>query len=95
MVALRTGQPLVAQRTIEDAETIADAGLPDGHQSLIDAMRRRWVIGDAATARREIIDLAASYGVDEVMVNPVGGAFAGTAPRTAPARLRTLELLVD
>ncbi|KRC55070.1 MULTISPECIES: LLM class flavin-dependent oxidoreductase [unclassified Nocardioides] len=95
MLALRTGQPLVAQRTVEDAETIVDAGLPEAHRSVIEAMRRRWVIGDAATARTELRSLAASYGVDEVMVNPVGGAFRGTDPRTSPARVRTLELLAD
>ncbi|NYI46146.1 luciferase family oxidoreductase group 1 [Nocardioides aromaticivorans] len=93
MLALRTGQPLVAQRTVEDAETIVDAGLPEAHDALIEAMRKRWVIGDAASARDELASLAAAYGVDEVMVNPVGGAFAGTDPRTAPARVRTLELL--
>ncbi|QSR25281.1 LLM class flavin-dependent oxidoreductase [Nocardioides aromaticivorans] len=93
MLALRTGQPLVAQRTVEDAETIVEAGLPEAHDALIEAMRKRWVIGDAASARDELASLAAAYGVDEVMVNPVGGAFAGTDPRTAPARVRTLELL--
>lgn len=93
MLALRTGQPLVAQRMIEDAETIVDAGLPEGHDALLEAMRGRWVIGDADTARAELVDLAATYGVDEVMVNPVGGALAGTDPRTSPARIQTLELL--
>lgn len=93
MLALRTGQPLVAQRTVEDAETIVEAGLPEAHDALIEAMRKRWVIGDAASARDELASLAAAYGVDEVMVNPVGGAFSGTDPRTAPARVRTLELL--
>ncbi|HWJ09786.1 MAG TPA: LLM class flavin-dependent oxidoreductase [Nocardioides sp.] len=93
MLALRTGAPLVAQRTVEDAETIVDAGLPESHDALVDAMRRRWVIADAATARARIAELASSYGVDEVMVNPVGGAYAGTDPRTAPARERTLALL--
>ncbi len=93
MLALRTGQPLVAQRTVEDAETIVDAGLPESHDGLIEAMRKRWVIGDAGSARDQLASLAAAYGVDEVMVNPVGGAFAGADPRTAPARLRTLELL--
>lgn len=93
MLALRTGQPLVAQRTVEDAETIVEAGLPEAHDGLVDAMRRRWVIGDAAGARAELEELAASYGVDEVMVNPVAGAFRGTDPRTSPARVRTLQLL--
>lgn len=93
MLALRTGAPLVAQRTVEDAETIVDAGLPEAHESLIEAMRARWVIGDAATARARIAELATTYDVEEVMVNPVGGALAGTDPATAPAREETLELL--
>ncbi len=93
MLALRTGQPLVAQRTVEDAETIVEAGLPEGHESLIEAMRRRWVIGDADSAVEEIESLASAYGVDEVMVNPVAGAFRGADQRQAPARIRTLELL--
>ncbi|KRB76896.1 luciferase [Nocardioides sp. Root190] len=93
MLALRTGAPLVAQRTVEDAETIVDAGLPEGHESLIEAMRTRWVIGNAAGARARIAELATTYGVDEVMVNPVGGALVGTAAATSPAREQTLELL--
>ena len=93
MVALRTGRPMAAQRLVEDAETIVAAGLPEGHDGLIDAMRRRWVIGDPTAARAEIESLASSYGVDEVMVNPVGGELAGTDSRQAPAREQTLSLL--
>ena len=93
MVALRTGQPLTAQPLVEDAEkTLAD-GLPESHADLIDAMRRRWVIGDPDAARAEIEELASTYDVDEVMINPVAGAVAGTEPGTAPERVRTLELL--
>jgi len=93
MVALRTGQPLTAQRLVEDAEKAVADGLPGAHQGLLDAMRRRWVIGDPAGGRAEIERLAASYDVDEVMVNPVAGAVAGTDPGSSPARARTLELL--
>jgi len=93
MLALRTGQPLTAQRLVEDAERAVADGLPEGHLGLLEAMRRRWVIGDADTARSEIERLASSYDVDEVMVNPVAGALAGTAPGSAPGRVRTLELL--
>lgn len=93
MVALRTGQPLTALRTVEEAEQIVAAGLPEGHAGLVEAMRERWVIGDASGAQAEIERLAASYGVDEVMVNPVAGAVAGTAATASPARERTLELL--
>ncbi|KAA1419038.1 LLM class flavin-dependent oxidoreductase [Nocardioides humilatus] len=93
MVALRTGQPLGPQRLVEEAEAAAAEGLPDAHRSLLEAMRKRWVIGDAAGARAEIERLAASYGVDEVMINPVAGALAGTPGASAPGRVRTLELL--
>jgi luciferase family oxidoreductase group 1 len=93
MVALRTGQPLTAQPLVEDAEKQAADGLPESHASLIDAMRQRWVIGEPGAARAEIERLAATYGVDEVMVNPVAGALDGTDPGTAPGRVRTLEHL--
>ncbi|RHW27083.1 LLM class flavin-dependent oxidoreductase [Nocardioides immobilis] len=93
MLALRTGQTLTAQPLVEDAEKVVADGLPEGHSGLLEAMRRRWVIGDAAGARAEIEELASSYDVDEVMVHPVAGAVAGTDPGSAPARVRTLELL--
>jgi hypothetical protein len=56
-------------------------------------MRSRWVIDDPESARDRIDELAAMYGVDEVMVHPVAGAFEGTGPRTSPAREATLRLL--
>jgi len=90
MVALRTGGPLRPQRLVEEAE--ADP-VPAAHEALIEAMRRRWVIGTPASAAEEISALASTYDVDEVMVHPVPGAFAGTAPDASPAREVTLELL--
>ncbi len=95
MVALRTGQPLTAQQLVEDAEKVVVDGLPESHAGLLEAMRRRWVIGDPGAARAEIERLASTYDVDEVMVHPVAGALAGTDPGTAPARVRTLELLTE
>lgn len=92
MLALRTGQPLTPQRTVEEAEK---GELPGSHVALLDAMRSRWVIGDAATARQRIVDLAATYGVDEVMVHPVAGAHDGTEPGRAPGREETLRLLAE
>lgn len=94
MVALRTGQPMGAQPLVEDAEKRMVEGLPPGHEGLLAGMRRRWVIGDPGGVRAELGRLAATYGVDEVMVNPVAGAFAGTEAAAAPGRERTLELLV-
>jgi alkanesulfonate monooxygenase SsuD/methylene tetrahydromethanopterin reductase-like flavin-dependent oxidoreductase (luciferase family) len=56
-------------------------------------MRARWVIGEPASARARIDELAAAYDVDEVMVHPVAGAFVGTEPDRSPAREETLRLL--
>ena len=92
MLALRTGQPLQPQRLVEDAERVPVA---EAHEGLLGTMRDRWVIGDAAYARKRLEDLAAEFGVDEVMVHPVAGAHAGVDPRTAPGREETLRLLVN
>ena len=51
-----------------------------------DAMSQRWIVGSPDQARTRIEELAAEYGVDEVMVHPVAGAAAGTDVRTSPAR---------
>jgi luciferase family oxidoreductase group 1 len=92
MVALRTGGTLRPQRLVEDAESDP---VPDAHLPLVLAMQRRWVIGTPESVAEEIRALAATYGVDEVMVHPVAGAFAGTAPDVSPAREQTLTLLAD
>jgi len=95
MSELRTGRPLGPQRLVEEAEKVAEAGLDPAQAHLVDGMRERWVIGDAVTARAEIESLASTYGVDEVMVNPIGAAYAGTDPRAVPARIETLRLLAE
>lgn len=90
MLALRTGQPLAAGRLVEEAEKVE---LSEGQRDIVERMARRWIIGDAAGARRRLGELAERFGVQEIMVNPVAGAFVGTEPDVAPARERTLELL--
>ena len=90
MVALRTGGEMRPQLTLEDAEAVT---LPGSQQGLYDAMRGRWVIGTPETARAEIEELAASFGVDEVMVHPVAGAPVGADPARSAAREQSLELL--
>ncbi len=90
MVALRTGGALRPQRLVEEAEAEPVA---DEHVYLVESMRERWVIGDAKRAAGEIQELAATYGVDEVMVHPVAGAFTGTPADASPAREETLRLL--
>ncbi len=90
MVALRTGGPMRPQRLVEEAEKDP---VPEQHRGLLEAMRRRWVVGTPDTAAAQIRDLASTYAVDEVMVHPVAGAFVGTDPASAPAREATLSLL--
>jgi luciferase family oxidoreductase group 1 len=90
MVRLRTGGPLTPQLTVEDA---AEVTLPPEHEAMATAMRERWVIGDPQSACDRLQDLAATFDVDEVMVNPVAGVRSGSDPDRAPERERTLELL--
>jgi luciferase family oxidoreductase group 1 len=90
MLALRTGQELLPQRLVEEAEKVE---LPQPHLELVEAMSQRWVIGAPERSRARIEELAATYGVDEVMVHPVAGAHTGTEPGSSPAREETLRLL--
>jgi luciferase family oxidoreductase group 1 len=90
MLALRSGAELFAQRLVEDAEEV---GVPEGQERLVEAMLRRWVVGDPTHAVERIRELAEEHEVDEVMVHPVAGAFAGTPTDASPAREETLRLL--
>ncbi|MFT4265544.1 MAG: LLM class flavin-dependent oxidoreductase [Nocardioides sp.] len=90
MLRLRTGAPLTAQQLVDDALATPIA---EGQAGLLDAMRRSWIIDDASGAAKRVEALAAEFGVDEVMINPVGGAYAGSDARTAPGRELALSLL--
>jgi luciferase family oxidoreductase group 1 len=92
MIALRTGAPLHPQRLVEDAEAVEMT--PD-QRAVGQAMARRWIVGTPDRARAQVEELAATYGVDEVMVHPVAGAALGTDARTSPAREETLRLLAS
>ena len=90
MIALRTGGPLAPQRLVEEAEA---ASVDPTHQRMADSMLERWVVDAPEAARTRIAELAETFGVDEVMVHPVPGAYAGTPADAAPAREQTLRLL--
>lgn len=90
MARLRTGQPLTALDLVEDAEAL---DLGPQVESIVESGLSKAVFGTPAGAAAQIRALASTFGVDEVMVNPVASARRGTDPRTAPARERTLELL--
>ena len=55
-------------------------------------MLDRWVVGTPESAAAQLRELAATFGVDEVMVHPVAGALPGH-PDRSPAREETLRLL--
>jgi luciferase family oxidoreductase group 1 len=90
MLALRTGQPLGPQALVEEAEKVE---LPPAQRELLDKMAARYVIGDPATARERVSELAATFDVDEVMIVPVSAAHVGTDPASSPTRAETLRRL--
>ena len=87
MVALRTGGaagPAAARRGGREGPLP-----PSPPRRWSTRCASRWVVGAPDAARARIAELAATYGVDEVMVHPVAGAHAGTDPAAArPARRR-------
>ena len=90
MIALRTGGPFEAQRSVEEAEEI---GFPEQHLPLVDAMLEKWIVDEPEAARRRISEFAAEFEVDEVMVQPVSGALSDAPSDRFPAREQTLRLL--
>ena len=90
MARLRTGKPLGTLERVEEAEQYA---LDHAERVLVDTMRSRWVIGDAAEAAAQLRAMAAKFGVDEVMVSPNAGARMDEPAHRTTARERTLELL--
>lgn len=92
MARLRSGKPLGPIATVEEAAATEQSDLELG---FVEQMRAAWIIGDADQAAAELQGLADRFGVDEVMVSPVGSAREGTPWNSAPARERTIELLAE
>ncbi|RWZ46515.1 MsnO8 family LLM class oxidoreductase [Labedella phragmitis] len=90
MARLRTGGKLGPLPTVEEAAT---AELTAVQQEFVDQMRRSSIVGDPASAATALRDLAARFGVDEIMIAPSASEHEGTAAASSPARERTLELL--
>lgn len=88
MARLRAGRPMRALESVDEALAAAPDTAID---SMVAAMRRRWVIGAAEDAAAEVRQLAERHGVDEVMVSPIAGVYSGEGD--VLGRARTLELL--
>lgn len=90
MARLRTGKPLHALATVEEAErTQLDA--PSQHA--VTMMLERWVVDAPDAAAERVSRLAARFEVDEVMLSVVGGSRESEPADRALGRERTLELL--
>lgn len=93
MARLRTGKPLTALETVEQARAGLAAEADAQAESIMAAARRRWLVGTGPDVTAELAAFASRYGVDEVMISPVAGAFDGEPMDAAAARTQTLELL--
>lgn len=92
MAKLRSGQPFGPLATVEEAAAIT---LAPAQQHLVEDLKRSGIIGTATEAASRIRELAAEFGVDEVMIVPDASAYQADDPATAPARIRALELLAE
>lgn len=91
MARLRGGRPLTALETVEEA---AAAEASDRLAApVLDALRRRWFIGTGPDVRAALAEFAARWGVDEVMISPVAGAYDAEPMDSAAGRIQTLEAL--
>lgn len=93
MARLRTGKPLTALETVEEARDALAAESDAQAEAIMEAARRRWLIGTGAEVRAQLAEFAARHGVDEVMISPVAGSFEGEPMDAALAREQTLELI--
>ncbi len=91
MARLRGNRPLTALETVEQA---AAAEATDHLAApVLDALRQKWFVGTGAEVRAALGEFAARWGVDEVMVSPVAGAYDAEPMESAAGRIQTLEAL--
>lgn len=91
MAKLRSGQPLTASPTVEQA--MQDQG--QFSAQVMDRVTAPWLIGTPAQVAEQVQQLADRYGVDEIMVHPVAGP-KDTDPMTRnPAREFALSALAE
>lgn len=93
MARLRTGKPLTALETVEQARSALAAEGDVQAEGIMAAARRRWLVGSGEDVRTGLTEFATRHGVGEVMISPVAGAFDGEPMDAALARRQTLELL--
>ena len=90
MARLRLNQPLVALETVEQALAAEHDAATD---QVVEAARSRWFVGTGESVAAEVHSFASTYGVDEVMLSPVAGAYDAEPKDSAAGRAQTLELV--
>lgn len=92
MARLHTQGGTGPQLTVEQA---ARAELTDEQRGLVERMRSRWVIGTAESVAERLRATATHFGVDEIMVHPIGGARESEPLTENAARTGTLQQLAE
>jgi len=90
MARLRTNQPMRPLETVEQAKAQPMDGMA---ATVMAGMRARWFVGAVDEVARMLAEFAARWGVDEVMVSPIAGAYDSEPLDAAPGRVQTLDLL--
>lgn len=92
MATLRTGGPLQPLRHVgADVAEVFDAG----HRGVVESMVATWAVGTPDGVADRLAATAAEFGVDEIMIQPVAGAYPDDPMDAWPARVRTIELLAE
>ncbi len=93
MARLRLNKPLTALETVEEAIAASTAEADAATDQIVQAARSRWFVGTGESVAAEISAFAARFGVDEVMLSPVAGAFDAEPMDSPFGRAQTLELV--
>lgn len=92
MARIRTGRPLTALETVEQAKADPFDAMAE---SMITSSRQKWFVGTGDDVQGQLAAFAAQYGVDEIMVSPVAGAYDGESLDASVGRAQTLELIAS
>ncbi len=91
MVRLRTNMPLTPLESVEEAD--AAPALGGVAESIMAGARAKWFVGTGEDVASELRVFADRWGVDEIMISPIAGAYADEPMDAAAGRLQTLELV--
>ena len=93
MARLRLNKPLTALETVEEAIAAGIAEADAATDQVVQGARSRWFVGTGESVAAEVREFATRYGVDEVMLSPVAGAYEAEPKSSAAGRAQTLELI--